>query len=113
MCAEMHSGFPDVRRQLNMDITGRHPTPELEDVTRGQVDRIIGLWSGALSRHPEGGFLFGHFTIADAFYAPVVTRFTTYNVNLPAPIAAYCERIRALPAMGEWEDAARGEVAAA
>ena len=94
-----------------MDITGRHPTPVLEEITQRQVARVADLWTTALTRHPDG-FLFGHFTIADAFYAPVVTRFATYDVPLPAQAAAYCERIRALPAMREWVAAAKAEVTA-
>jgi len=113
MSAEMHSGFPDLRRQLSMNIAARHETPVLEKITQRQVARVADLWMEALARHREGGFLYGHFTIADAFYAPVVTRFATYSVPLPAPAAAYCERIRALPAMREWIAAAKAEVAAA
>jgi glutathione S-transferase len=109
--AEMHSGFPDVRRQLSMDITARHPTPELEKATRDQVDRIVAIWTDALSRHHDGGFLFGHFSIADAFYAPVVTRFATYSVPLPAAAADYCQFVNALPAMREWTEAAHAEAA--
>ena len=105
--AEMHSGFADVRRQLSMDITGRFPTPALEDATRQQVARIIEIWTDALSRYRDGGFLFGHFTIADAFYAPVVTRFITYSVQLPAQAAEYCQKVNALPAMQEWTEGAQ------
>jgi glutathione S-transferase len=109
IAAEMHSGFADVRRQLSMDIAARHPLPALDDATQGQLARILAIWTEALAKAPRGGFLFGPFTIADAFYAPVVTRFITYNVPLTPVTAAYCERVRALPAMREWEDAARAE----
>lgn len=109
--SEMHSGFPDLRRQLSMDITARHPTPVLEEITQRQVARVVEIWTSALADHPDGGFLFGQFTIADAFYVPVVTRFATYGVKLPGPAAAYCERIRALAPMREWETAAKAEAA--
>ena len=113
MTAEMHSGFPDLRRQLSMDITARRPTPALEEITRQQIARVTELWTNALSHSPNGGFLFGHFTIADAFYAPVVTRFATYAIPLPAAAEKYCQRVKALVPMREWERAAGAEVQSA
>jgi glutathione S-transferase len=108
--AEMHSGFPDLRRVLPMDIAARHPTPPLDDALQAQIARIIELWQSALHRYGKSsGFLFGHFTIADAFYAPVATRFETYGVHLPAVAQAYTQRILATPAMREWEESARAE----
>jgi glutathione S-transferase len=108
--AEMHSGFPDLRRVLTMDIAARHPTPPLDDALQAQIARIIELWQSALHRYGKsGGFLFGHFTIADAFYAPVATRFETYGVHLPPVAQAYTQRILATPAMREWEESARAE----
>src|SRR5579864_2114922 len=90
--AEMHSGFPDLRNVLPMDIAARHPTPPLTDAVREQIARIVAIWESALARlGREGGFLFGHFGIADAFYAPVVTRFETYGVSLPAAAQAYTQ----------------------
>jgi glutathione S-transferase len=113
MAAEMHSGFPQLRDALSMDIAARHPTPALDDTVQAQIARIVQMWSGALARHAKaGGFLFGHFTIADAFYAPVVTRFETYGIHLPAVAQAYAQRILALPAMREWTTAAKAEAAA-
>ena len=80
------------------------PHPERPGSSKGNFGEIL----------PTNlGFLFGHFTLADAFYAPMVTRFATYGVALPAPAAAYCERIRALPAMQEWIAAAKVEATAA
>jgi glutathione S-transferase len=108
MVAEMHSGFPDLRKTMSMDIANRYPTPEMDEALRAQVQRIIAMWEGALRRH-QGGFLFGRFTIADAFYAPVVTRFETYSVALPAVAQAYTQRILVLPAMREWAASARAE----
>src|SRR3954468_24651093 len=79
--AEMHSGFPDIRNVLGMDIGVRHPTPELTDAVQTQIARILTIWEAALGHYGKhGGFLFGAFTIADAFYAPVVTRFETYGI---------------------------------
>jgi glutathione S-transferase len=111
--AEMHSGFPDLRNVLSMNIAARHPTPPLENVVQEQIARIVAIWESALARFDaKGGFLFGHFTIADAFYAPVATRFETYGISLPAAAQAYTQRIIALPAMREWKQGAMAEVAA-
>jgi glutathione S-transferase len=110
--AEMHSGFPDVRNVLPMEIAARHPTPPLDDAVQTQIARIVAIWESALSRHgQDGGFLFGPFTIADAFYAPVATRFETYGIHLPPVAQAYTKRILALSAMREWEQAAKAEAA--
>jgi glutathione S-transferase len=108
----MHSGFPDLRKVLGMDIGRRHPTPELDDAVQAQIARIIDIWQSALAGHGrEGGFLFGHFTIADAFYAPVVTRFETHGIHLPPVAQAYTQRILALAPMQEWEAAAKAQAA--
>ncbi len=108
--AEMHSGFPDVRSILPMDIGARHPTPELGDAVQAQTARIIAIWEAALAAHGSGGgFLFGNFSIADAFYAPVVTRFETYGISLPERSQAYAQQILALAAMQEWRAAAAAE----
>jgi glutathione S-transferase len=110
--AEMHSGFPDLRNTLSMDIARRHPVPALDDTVNGQIARIVAIWEAALTRYKnDAGFLFGEFSIADAFYAPVVTRFRTYGIPLPAVAQAYAQRILALAPMGEWEIAAKTQVA--
>ena len=73
--AEMHSGFPDLRRVLPMDLAARHPTLPFDDAVQAQIARIVAMWQSVLHRYGKSsGFLFGHFTIADAFYAPVATR---------------------------------------
>jgi glutathione S-transferase len=109
--AEMHSGFADVRDQLSMDFVRRKPLPELRDATRQQVARILDAWSSALARFgADGGFLFGRLSVADCMYAPVVSRFTTYGVDVPAPVAAYMARVMALPAMRDWGAASQKEV---
>lgn len=111
--AEMHSGFPDLREQLSMDFARRVPTPDLRPETKEQIARITDAWTSALSRYSgNGGFLFGRFSIADCMYAPVVSRFITYGVALPAPAQGYAERIAALPAMRDWGEAAKAEVEA-
>ncbi len=111
VAAEMHSGFPDLRTVLSMEIAARHPTPALDDSVQRDIARIIAIWTSALGEFGKqgGGFLFGHFSIADAFYAPVVTRFETYGIHLPAIAQAYGQRILALAPMREWESAAKIE----
>jgi len=108
--SEMHSGFPDLRRTLSMDFARVHATPEMTADTKAQIVRIIEAWTSALSRAGAGVFLFGHFSIADCMYAPVVSRFLTYGVELPPALRAYCARMMALPAMQDWARAAQAEV---
>lgn len=109
--AEMHSGFADLRDQLSMDFVRRLPLPVLRDATRAQIARIVEAWGDALERHGgEGGFLFGRFSIADCMFGPVVSRFTTYGVEVPPPIRAYMARMMDLPAMRDWAQASQKEV---
>jgi glutathione S-transferase len=106
--AEMHSGFPEVRAALPMDITARIKTGPLSGPVQEQVARILAIWESALTGYGgRDGFLFGRFSIADAFYAPVATRFITHGIELPPLQQAYVERILSLPVMQEWAAAAR------
>jgi glutathione S-transferase len=108
--SEMHSGFPDLRDQLGMDFARRLPLPELRDETSRQVTRIVAAWQSALKTY-KGAYLFGDtLGVADCMYAPVVSRFVTYGVEVPPIVQAYVERIFALPAMQEWGKAAQQEV---
>jgi glutathione S-transferase len=108
---EMHSGFPDVRDQLTMEFARKMPLPELREDTQKQIARIIAAWESALTTY-KGEFLFGKLSVADCMYAPVVSRFETYDVAVPAPMRAYMDRVIALPAMREWLKAAQAEVEA-
>ncbi len=111
--AAMHSGFAELRSTLPMDFARRLPTPALTDAVRSDIAQITSFWQQALERRMgSGDFLFGRFSIADCMYGPVVSRFTTYGVALPPALSAYCSRILALPAMRDWEAAARQEVEA-
>lgn len=111
IAAEMHSGFADLRRELSMDCAQTLPTPDLSDGARRDVARVSDIWRTCLDRPDrQGPFLYGRFTIADAFYAPVASRFTTYGISLPPAAAAYAAHILSLPAMTEWIAAARREV---
>ena len=108
---EMHSGFPDLRDQLSMDFARKKPLPELREETGEQIARILEAWQGALAAH-KGGFLFGALSVADCMYAPVVSRFETYGVDVPAQVGAYMERVLALPAMQEWRAVCEKEIEA-
>jgi glutathione S-transferase len=111
--AEMHSGFAALRTHLSMDIRARKPARGAEAQrlagVQADIERIVALWTAALDAS-GGPMLFGEFCIADAFYAPVVTRFVTYGVALPPLLAAYSDRVLALPAMRDWVAAAQAEV---
>ena len=110
--AEMHSGFPDLRDQLSMDFAKSLPLPKLRSQTEEQIERILASWETALAEYGKtGGFLFGRFSIADCMYAPVVSRFTTFGVQVSQPVKDYMTRIWALPAMQSWRKAAEREVA--
>jgi len=106
---EMHAGFQELRRHFPMNMRSvfdRAIIPEAQS----DIDRIIALWLDCRKRYGKGGdFLFGHFTIADAMYAPVVSRFRTYKLSLPAEAEAYAAAIAAWPAYQEWLAAARKE----
>jgi glutathione S-transferase len=107
--AEMHSGFRPLREYLNMALLERLPTPE-NPQAKSDIARIEKIWREAREtwgKHGGGPFLFGHWTVADAMYAPVVTRFRTYGVRLGATGAAYMEAVLADPDFRVWEDQAR------
>jgi glutathione S-transferase len=109
--AEMHSGFPDVREQLTMEFARRIPAPPLRDATKDQIARIIAAWERALARYgSDGGFLFGHFSVADCMYGPVVSRFVTYGIAVPEAVRRYMDRMMALPAMKDWGAASQKEI---
>ena len=89
------------------------PLPVLREETTTQIARVIDAWSSALVRFgAEGGFLFGGFCVADCMYAPVVSRFVTYDVQVPDIIRAYIKRMTQLPAMKDWGQAAQKEIEA-
>jgi len=109
--AEMHSGFPDLRDQLSMDFARELKLPELRPATQSQIARVLTSWENALELYGEDGFLFGSFSIADCMYAPVVSRFTTFDVAVSKPVKDYMARIWALPGMQAWLEDSRKEVA--
>ena len=101
--AEMHSGFMPLRRDCPMDVLAEIPMAEIPDEVTTELIRLYALWTDCRARFGAGGdFLFGPFTIADAMFAPVVTRILTYRLPVSGVCKAYCEAILALPAMKEW-----------
>jgi len=108
--AEMHAGFPDLRRELPMDIGADLPMPVLTAAAAADVDRVQAIWRDARSRFGgTGPFLFGRFSIADAMYAPVVTRLRTYNIPVDPFCSAYMDAVLSLASMTAWYRAADEE----
>jgi glutathione S-transferase len=108
ICGEMHSGFANLRAALPMNLKAHHPGFKVWAGAQSDVDRITAIWRETLAAS-AGPFLFGELTMADAMYAPVCTRFATYDVALDPVCAAYRDRILALPFMREWTAAALKE----
>ncbi len=110
ICAEMHSGFQALRSSMPMNIRNRHSGKGVNAQSLKDIERVVEIWTECRRRFGAGGeLLFGRFSIADAYYAPVVTRFETYAVALPPVARAYADAVRALPAVREWCEAARRE----
>ncbi|MGF1594364.1 MAG: glutathione S-transferase family protein [Kiloniellaceae bacterium] len=108
--AEMHAGFPALRSALPMDLSKHYPGHPIGPEVQADIDRIREIWRDCRAGFGrEGGFLFGRVSIADAFYAPVVTRFRTYDVKLDEVAADYCDAVTAWPLMQEWTAAAATE----
>jgi glutathione S-transferase len=105
ICGEMHSGFSDLRSALPMNLKARHSGFKVWSGAQADIDRITTIWRECLEAY-HGPYLFGKLTMADAMYAPVVTRFLTYDVKLDTDCAHYCNRIMALPDMVAWREAA-------
>ena len=105
ICGEMHSGFGNLRSALPMNLKARHAGFKVWAGAQADIDRIATIWRECFAEH-GGPYLFGTLTMADAMYAPVVTRFQTYDVKLDRDCGTYCERIMALPEMIAWREAA-------
>lgn len=108
ICGEMHSGFTSLRQALPMNIKGHFPGFKIWSKAEADIERIKTIWAECLSTY-GGPFLFGKVTLADAMYAPVVSRFRTYDVKLEGALKAYADRIWALPAVTQWCEAALAE----
>lgn len=110
--AEMHAGFVALRRNMPMNIRAgvAKATPDLADDVQLDVNRIEAIWRDCRQRFGGGGeFLFGGFTIADAMYAPMASRFATYGIAIEDTAQAYVEAVLGHPMMVEWTEAARNE----
>lgn len=111
--SEMHAGFTSLRGECPMDLALKTKA-DLSEATQTNIRRISDLWNAMLGRF-GGPFLAGEWSIADAFFAPVATRFRSYGVHLsdygdPGPAGAYCERLLTTPAFLEWEAAALADL---
>jgi glutathione S-transferase len=109
ICGEMHSGFANLRAALPMNLKAHFPGFKAWAGARGDIDRITAIWRECLDRY-GGPYLFGSKPCAaDAMYAPVCTRFLTYDIALDPASAGYCRTIMAMPQMQEWIAAAKVE----
>jgi glutathione S-transferase len=112
VAAEMHAGFADLRREHTMNIVARSPKVP-SAAAQKDIDRIVASWQQCRARYGDGGpFLFGAFSAADAMYAPVVTRFVTYAVQVDAATRAYMDAVLAHAGVARWIQGARAEVGA-
>ncbi len=103
---EMHSGFVPLRTHMPMNIRGWYPGKGRTAEVGFDIVRVLQIWEGCRRQcKNDGPFLFGPFTIADAMFAPVVTRFKTYGVKIINASAEYAQTMRELPAFQEWEAA--------
>jgi glutathione S-transferase len=108
ICGEIHSGFTTLRASLPVNIKGHFPKFKIWTRAQADIDRVCSIWRECLATS-GGPFLFGERTMADAMYAPVVTRFATYDVKLEPRLATYAESIMKMPEMVEWIEAAKAE----
>lgn len=113
LCAEMHSGFTGLRSHCPMNIEASLPAVGAlvwrdQPAVRADLARLVAMWRQCLDQH-GGPLLFGDFSVADAFYAPVCMRLRTYALPLPADVSAYVDRVCALPGVKAWIDGALAE----
>ena len=113
ICAEMHSGFTGLRGNCPMNIEANLADAGAliwrdKSAVRADVQRLVEMWSALLQQY-GGPLLFGHFTVADAYFAPICTRIKTYALPVPAHITAYVDRVCALPSVQAWITQAKAE----
>jgi glutathione S-transferase len=110
ICAEMHAGFGALRDRLPMNCELVLPNVTFERTVERDIARVVASWTDCRTRFgAEGPFLFGAFSAADAYYAPVVRRFFGFGVTVPEAVADYMAAVDALPAMRAWMAAALAE----
>ncbi len=107
---EIHSGFTTLRASLPVNLKARFPGFKVWSRAQADIDRVCAIWRESLAQS-GGPFLFGERSMADAMYAPVATRFVTYDVKLEDRLQAYVDFIMNLPEMQEWISAAKAEPA--
>ncbi|WP_439613649.1 glutathione S-transferase family protein [Reyranella sp.] len=109
VCGEMHSGFANLRSALPMNLKVRHESFKVWGGAQADIERVATIWRECLQKY-GGPYLFGAApTMADAMYAPVCTRFATYNVKLDEASAGYRDLMLRFPALMEWTAAAKAE----
>jgi glutathione S-transferase len=109
IAGEMHSGFSNLRSALPMNLKAHYKGFKIWAAAQADIERVTAIWRECLGKY-GGPYLFGETpTLADAMYAPVTTRLTTYDVKLDRQCADYCETIQTLPDMMEWIEAAKTE----
>ena len=109
--AEMHAGFSTLREAMPMNCRAMGRKVSLPDALTADIDRVLDIWSDCHRRYESrGAWLFGHFTVADAMFAPVVLRFRTYGINLPESSSAYPRRLLESESLQDWLAAAESEV---
>jgi len=110
LAAQMHSGFGALRQAMPMNVEAHLPGIDIPQAAQQDISRVQAIWHDTRAEFGQGGsFLFGAFSIADAFFAPVVSRFTTYGIAAAGPVRDYMDAVLALPAMQEWMRDARAE----
>ncbi|MBI2993601.1 MAG: glutathione S-transferase family protein [Gammaproteobacteria bacterium] len=110
ICAEMHSGFTGIRGTLSMDMRASRPKTDLPEVLRSEIRRIESIWRDCRERYAaQGDFLFGAWSGADCFFAPVVSRFRTYGVELNGASRRYADAVWVRPEVQDWAQAAAAE----
>ncbi len=108
ICGEIHSGFSALRSALPVNLRMRHSQFRVWSRAQADLERIFSIWRDCLA-DSGGPYLFGKRSMADAMYAPVVTRLRTYDVAVPPDLVAYCATILSMPEMLAWEQAALAE----
>ena len=108
ICGEMHSGFSALRSALPMNLKRLHRGFKVWSNAQADIQRITTIWRDCFAAY-GGPYLFGERSMADAMFAPVVTRFRTYDVTLDPDCEAYCHTILAMPEFIEWDNAAKQE----
>ena len=110
ICGEMHAGFYNLRSALPMNLRAHHPGFKIFAGAQAGIERVCTIWRECLKQY-GGPYLFGELSMADALYAPVCTRFLTYDVKLDPVCAAYCRAIMGWPAVAQWLSEALAEPA--